>query len=152
RQAHQRGGGWVTHQGTSGTMTPAGAWIGRPIKRREDLRFLRGRARYVDDIVFPRMAHLAVVRSAHAHARLRGVRVAAARRSPGVIAVVTAQDLVGRIHPMPITVPEGDHVAQAPHPVLATEKVRYAGEPVAAVLAETRAAAVDGAALIEVDY
>jgi aerobic carbon-monoxide dehydrogenase large subunit len=142
----------VTHQGTSGTATPAGAWIGRPIKRREDPRFLRGQARYVDDIVFPRMAHLAVVRSAHAHARLRGIRVDAARRAPGVIAVTTAQELTGRIHPMPVNVPEGDHVAPAPHPVLATEKVRYVGEPVVAVLAETRAAAVDGAALVEIDY
>jgi aerobic carbon-monoxide dehydrogenase large subunit len=142
----------VTHQGASGTATPAGTWIGRPIKRREDLRFLRGQARYVDDIVLPRMAHLVVVRSAHAHARLREIRVDAARRSPGVIAVVTAQDLAGRIHPMPINIPEGDHVAPAPHPVLAAGKVRYVGEPVVAVLAETRAAAVDAAALVDIDY
>ncbi len=141
----------MTHQGASGTVTP-GAWIGRAIKRREDPRFLRGQARYVDDIVLPRMAHLAVVRSAHAHARLRGIRVDAARRAPMVIAVVTARDLAGRIHPMPVTVPEGDYVAPAPHPVLAAEKVRYVGEPIAAVLAETRAAAADAAALIEIDY
>ena len=132
-------------------MSPAGAWIGRPIKRREDVRFLRGKARYVDDIVLPRMAHLAVVRSTHGHARLRGIRVDAARRAPMVVAVVTAQDLAGRIHPMPVTVPEGDYVAPAPHPVLAAEKVRYVGEPVVAVLAETRAAAVDAAALVEID-
>lgn len=142
----------MTHQGTSGTATPAGTWIGRPIKRREDLRFLRGRARYVDDIVLPGMAHLVVVRSAHGHARLREIRVDAARRAPGVIAVVTAQDLAGRIHPMPINIPEGDQVAPAPHPVLAAEKVRYVGEPVVAVLAETRAAAADAAALVDIEY
>ena len=142
----------MTHRGTSETATPAGAWIGRPIKRREDLRFIRGQARYVDDMVLPRLAHLVVVRSAHAHARLGEIRVEAARRAPGVIAVVTAQDLQGRIHPMPVTVPEGDYVADAPHPVLAAGKVRYVGEPVVAVLAETRAAAVDAAALVEIDY
>ena len=142
----------MSHQ-PSGTITPAGAWIGRPIKRREDLRFLQGRARYVDDINLPNMAHLVVVRSPHAHARLRGVDVDRARRAPGVVAVVTAQDLAGRIHPMPINpLPQGDRLAPVPHPVLAAEKVRYVGEPVVAVLAETRAAAVDAGGLVEVDY
>jgi aerobic carbon-monoxide dehydrogenase large subunit len=141
----------MPHQ-PAGTMTPAGAWIGRPIKRREDLRFLQGRATYVDDIRLPRMAHLVIVRSPHAHARLRGINVDQARRAPGVAAVVTAQDLAGRIHAMPINIPPGDAVAPAPHPVLAAEKVRYVGEPVVAVLAESRAAAVDAAALVEIDY
>ncbi len=140
------------HHQASETTRPAGSWIGRPIKRREDLRFLQGQARYVDDIALPNMAYLAVVHSAHAHARLRGVKVDDARRAPGVIAVVTGQDLAGRIHPMPINVPQGDHAAPVPHPVLAAERVRYVGEPVVAVLAETGAAAVDAAALVDVDY
>jgi len=140
------------HHQPSGTMTPAGVWIGRPIKRREDLRFIQGRARYVDDITLPNMAHLVIVRSPHAHARLRDMRVDEARRGPGVVAVVTSQDLAGRIHPMPINPMQGDRIAPVPHPVLAAEKVRYVGEPVVAVLAETRAAAVDAAALVEVDY
>ncbi len=136
----------------SGTTHPAGSWIGRHLKRREDLRFIQGQARYVDDIVMPHMAYLAVVHSPHAHARLGRVNADSARRAPGVIAVVTAQDLAGRIHPLPVNVPKGDHVAPVPHPVLASERVRYVGEPLVAVLAETPAAAADAAALIEVDY
>ncbi len=130
----------------------AGSWVGRPIKRREDLRFLQGRARYVDDIALPGMAHLVVVRSPHAHARLGRINLERVRRASGVVAVVTAKDLEGRIHPMPINPLQGDRIAPVPHPVLAAEKVRYVGEPVVAVLAETRAAAVDAATLVGVDY
>src|ERR1700730_11579624 len=104
-------------------MTPPGAWIGRPIKRREDLRFIQGRAKYVDDITLPNMAHLVIVRSPHGHARLRAIHVDAARRAPGVIAIVTSQDLAGRIQAMPINPMQGDRVAAVPHPVLASEKV-----------------------------
>jgi len=131
---------------------PAGGWIGRPIKRREDVRFLRGQARYVDDIVLPGMAHLVVVCSTHPHARLRGVHVGGARRAPGVIAVVTGQDLAGRVAPAPLVPYDGARLAKVPHPVLAVGTVRYAGEPVAAVLADSRAAAVDAATLVDVDY
>ena len=138
-------------QHTSGTADPAGTWIGRPIKRREDLRFLQGRGRFVDDIVLPGMAHLVIVRSPHAHARLRGVRANAARRAPGVIAVVAAHDLTG-LQPMPVNPLTEAQVAQMPHPILAVEKVRYVGEPVAAVLAQDRTAAADAAGLVEVDY
>ena len=136
---------------TSGTADLAGTWIGRPIKRREDLRFLQGRARFVDDIVLPAMAHLVIVRSPHAHARERGVRADDARRAPGVIAVVAARDLTG-LQPMPVNPLTEAQVAQVPHPILAGEKVRYVGEPVAAVLAGDRTAAVDAAGLVDVDY
>jgi len=136
---------------TSGTADLAGTWIGRPIKRREDLRFLQGRARFVDDIVLPAMAHLVIVRSPHAHARVRGVRADDARRAPGVIAVVAARDLTG-LQPMPVNPLTEAQVAQVPHPILAAEKVRYVGEPVAAVLAQDRTAAADAAGLVEVDY
>ena len=103
---------------TSGTADLAGTWIGRPIKRREDLRFLQGRARFVDDIVLPAMAHLVIVRSPHAHARVRGVRADDARRAPGVIAVVAARDLTG-LQPMPVNPLTEAQVAQVPHPILA---------------------------------
>jgi carbon-monoxide dehydrogenase large subunit len=139
------------HHQASGTR-PAGSWVGRSIKRREDLRFLQGQARFVDDIVLPGMAHLVVVRSTHAHAHLRGVHVDDARRAPGVIAVVTAQDLAGKIGPMPVNPLKDAQLAQIPHPILAAGRVRYAGEPVVAVLAENRTAAVDAAKLVEVDY
>lgn len=127
-------------------------WVGRPIKRREDLRFLRGQARYVDDITLPGLLHMVVVRSPLAHARLREIRGEAALRSPGVVAVVTAQDLEGRVHPLPVNPAEQARIAPVPHPILARGKVRYVGEPVAAVLAESRPTAVDAAALVEVNY
>src|SRR5579864_1126586 len=132
--------------------SPATQWIGRPLKRREDLRFLRGRATYVGDMTLPGMAHLVIVRSTHGHARLRAVEADAARRAPGVMAVMTAQDLVGRIHPMPVNPLKDAEIAQIPHPVLAAGTVRYAGEAVAGILAESRAAAIDAARLVEIDY
>lgn len=122
------------------------------MRRREDPRFLRGQARYVDDIVLPQMAYLAVVRSAAAHARLRKVDVRAAAQGPGVLAVVVGADLAGSLSPVPPNAVEGAHVAPVPHPVLAQGRVRYVGEPVAAALAETRAAAEDAASLIDIEY
>lgn len=128
-----------------------GLWIGRPLKRREDVRFIQGQGRYVDDIVLPNMTHLVVVRSPHAHARIARINVSRASRAPGVVAVVTAPDLDG-VHPLPIVPLKDDFIAPAPHALLASGKVRYVGEPVAAVLAETHAAAEDAVALVEVDY
>jgi len=77
-------------------------WIGRPIKRREDERFLRGRGRYVDDLTIPGMLHMVVVRSSQAHARLRHIRTDEAKGVPGIVGVVTAQDLLGKVRPMPL--------------------------------------------------
>lgn len=127
-------------------------WIGRPVRRREDPRFLRGQARYLDDIVLPGMAHMVVVRSPMAHALLRKVDVAAARRSSGVLAVVTAADLAGTVRPAPPNPVEGAEVAAVPHPVLASGAVRYVGEPVAAILAQTLPAAQDAAEHVAVEY
>jgi len=127
-------------------------WIGRPLKRREDVRFLRGQARYVDDLTLPRLGHLVILRSTVAHARLRAVHLEEARRAPGVIAVVTGQDLAGQVHPLPVNVPEPARIAQIPNPVLAGDVVRYVGEPIAGVLAESRAAAEDAAGRVEVEY
>lgn len=127
-------------------------WVGRPVRRREDPRFLRGQARFLADISLAGMLHQVVVRSPHAHARLLGIRTEAALRSPGVVAVVTAADLTGRVGAFPIGTTEGARAADIPHPLLADGKVRYVGEPVAAVLADNRAAAVDAAELVEVEY
>jgi aerobic carbon-monoxide dehydrogenase large subunit len=127
-------------------------WVGRPLTRREDDAILRGRATYVDNLVLPGMAHMVAVRSPVAHARIGPVEVAAARRAPGVLAVLTAADLAGRVGPMPVAALEGAEVADTPIPLLAADRVRFAGEPVAAVVAETRAAARDAAELVEVDY
>ncbi|MDI6771509.1 MAG: xanthine dehydrogenase family protein molybdopterin-binding subunit [bacterium] len=127
-------------------------WVGRPVRRREDPRFLRGQARYLADISLAGMLHLVVVRSPHAHARLLGIRTEAALRSPGVVSVVTAAELAGRVGAYPIGAIEGARAADTPHPLLADGKVRYVGEPVAAVLADSRAAAVDAAELVEAEY
>jgi len=129
-----------------------GRWIGKPLRRKEDGRFLRGQARYVDDLHLPGMLHLVVVRSPHAHARIREIRVEAARAVPGVVRVLTARDLEGRLGAYGLAGVEGTHVEPVPHPILAGDRVRYVGEPVAAVVAETRAAAEDAAGLVEVDY
>jgi len=129
-----------------------GRWVGRPLRRGEDARLLRGEARFVDDVTLPGSLHLVVIRSTLPHALLRAVRTQAAAGSPGVVRVVTGEDLAGRARPLPFLVPAGARVASAPHPILARGRTRYVGEPVAAVLAETRAAAEDAAARVSVEY
>jgi aerobic carbon-monoxide dehydrogenase large subunit len=124
--------------------------VGRPVRRREDARILRGGTRYLDDIDPPGAAHVAFVRSPFAHARIGGVEVPDALE--GVVAVIIAADLEGRIGDLPVQGFEGGRVSAEGHPVLAGEEVRYSGQPVAAVLAESRALAEDAAELIEVDY
>lgn len=134
-------------------MDPTNAsWIGRPLKRREDPRLLLGQGRYVDDLVLPGMVHMVVVRSPFAHARLGKIHPEAALQVPGVLGVVTGEDLAGQVRPMPINPAENATIAPAPHPLLAAGKVRYVGEPVAAVLAEAKASAEDAAHLVEVEY
>jgi carbon-monoxide dehydrogenase large subunit len=124
--------------------------IGRPLRRREDLPLLRGQGCYVDDLDPPGLAHAAFVRSHHARARILDIRLP--DRAPGLLHVLTAADLTGRAHPLPVAAPEGVHVEDVPHPILASEEVRYAGQPVAAVVAESRAQAVDAAELVQVEY
>jgi aerobic carbon-monoxide dehydrogenase large subunit len=128
------------------------SWVGRPLRRREDEAILRGRATYVDNLAPPGTVHMVAVRSPLAHARLGAVEVAAARRAPGVLAVLTGADLAGLVGPMPVNAVEGAAIAHAPVPLLAAGRVRFAGEPVAVVAAATRAAATDAAELVEVDY
>ena len=133
-----------------GAGLSAGRFVGRPVRRREDERILRGRTRYIDDIDPPGAAHVAFVRSPFAHARVGGVGVPDGLE--GVFGVITAADLEGRAGDLPVQGFEGGEVSVEGHPVLAGEEVRYAGQPVAAVLAESRALAEDAAELIEVDY
>ncbi len=121
--------------------------VGSPVTRREDARILRGEGRYVDDIDLPGQAHVAFVRSPFAHARIGGVA-----KPEGALLVLTAADLPELGPLAPAMSPPGMHVTQTPHPVLAADEARYAGQPVAAVVAETRALAEDLAELVEVDY
>ena len=125
-------------------------FVGRAIRRREDERVLRGEAHYVDDIELPRMAHVAFVRSPHAHARVGAITVGELPR--GVLAVMTAADLAGRVQPFPRMTVDDVEVTDEQHPILAIDEVRYVGQPVAAVVAETRALAEDGAEAVDVDY
>jgi CO/xanthine dehydrogenase Mo-binding subunit len=122
------------------------SWVGRSLRRREDDRFLRGAGAYVDDLTRPGMLHAAFVRSPYARARVLAVTADAA--APPAL-LVTAADLPAAS--LPVQAPPGVTVADAPHPLLSDE-VRYVGQPVAMVLADSVAAAVDAAALVEVDY
>jgi carbon-monoxide dehydrogenase large subunit len=121
------------------------------VKRVEDPRLLRGQGRYLDDVRSDRALHVAFVRSPHAHARLGRVDAAAARALPGVVAVVTADDL-GAIEPLRSDATAADVCRTTDWPVLATGRVRYVGEAVAAVVAADRYTAADAAALVDVEY
>src|SRR5438067_7197862 len=126
--------------------TPLKGNIGDSIKRKEDDRFIRGRGNYLDDIALPGMLHMAIHRSPFAHARIRSINTDAAQAVPGVVAVVTGALLAQhKLAWMPTL--SGDTQA-----VLATDKVRFQGQEVAAVIAETRAAADDAVGLLDVEY
>src|SRR6185369_653077 len=132
-------------------------FIGQSVKRREDYRFLTGSGNYTDDIVLPQQSHASFVRSPHAHARIRSIDKAAALKAPGVIAVFTGDDIAAaKINGLPcgwlITDVNGQPMKEPPHPVLAQGKVRYVGDHVAVVIAETYFQAKDAAELVEVDY
>jgi aerobic carbon-monoxide dehydrogenase large subunit len=127
-----------------------GRLVGRPLPRREDARILSGRSEFLDDLHPAGLAHLAFVRSPYAHARVLSVRPP--ERASGLLAVLSARELERRTRPLPIQTPEGAHVADEPHPLLASGEARYAGQPVAAVVAESRALAEDAAELVEVEY
>jgi carbon-monoxide dehydrogenase large subunit len=125
--------------------------IGRSVRRVEDERFLTGQGRYVGDLVVPGMVHLAFARSPHAHARLGAVDTAAAAGAPGVAACVTGEDLRGRVRP--VRAPSRMKTyTPTDFPALALGKVRYAGEAVVAVAADSRYAAEDAVDRIRVAY
>jgi carbon-monoxide dehydrogenase large subunit len=129
-------------------MTPS--FVGAPLARREDARVLRGETRYLDDIRRPGQAHVAFVRSPHAHARI--IEISVPSRADGLIATFTAADLAD-LRPFPVTRPAGTEVSDSEaHPVLASDEVRYAGQPVVAVVAGSRAMAEDIAELVEIEY
>ena len=130
--------------------------LGRSINRLEDERFVQGRGRYVDDIVAPNALHGVVVRSTHAHARIGSIDADAARRMPGVAAVLTGLELASdQIGPLPCAVPGipmSRPLVVPPCHALARDMVRYVGEPVAFVVAESAGAARDAADAVVVDY
>jgi len=125
------------------------AWVGRPLRRFEDERLLLGKGQYLEDLARPRMAHVVLIRSPHAHARLTDVDLQAARGLPGIVAVVTADDLQS-FGSIPAALPGNRAVPE--HPVLARDVVRFAGEPVVAVVAERLDQAQDAATAVTVSY
>lgn len=131
--------------------------IGQPVRRLEDDALLTGAGRFIDDLVLPGAAHVAFVRSPHVHARLGEIDTAAARAAPGVLAVYVAADLaaagVGPLQPvLGQKNRDGSAPRATPRPVLASGVVRFVGEPVAMVVAESARAARDAAERVEVDY
>ena len=127
--------------------------FGSGIKRREDPRLITGSATYTDDVKLPGLTYAMFVRSPYAHARITSINVDAARQAPGVIAVFTGQDTKDKLVPVPCAWnPPNCDLKIPPHPQLAWEKVRYVGDAVAMVVAETRAQARDAVDLVEVDY
>jgi len=129
--------------------SPAARWVGQAVRRREDPRLLAGRGRYVDDVTMPGLLHAAFVRSPVARGVIRGIDTSAARDLPGVVAVYTAADLnePGRPFWKTMTGPTG----QPPHRLLAEGDVRFTGDVMALVVAESRYLAEDGAELVDVD-
>jgi len=128
--------------------------IGAPLKRREDARFITGKGRYLDDIQMPGMAYLAILRSPYAHARIRSIDTAAAKAMPGVVAVYTGADIP--YNPLPMAWPAGGSAGlqnnvNSPRS-LATDDVKWTGEGVAAVVADTPELAQDALEHIAVDW
>ena len=127
--------------------------FGSGIRRREDPRLITGRASYTDDITLPGMVHAAILRSPYAHATINSIDVSGAETQPGVIAVYTGEDTEGKLGDLPCAwlIPNSD-LKTPPHPVIAKDKVRYVGDAVAVVVAESRYQAEDALEHIFVDY
>ena len=139
--------------------------IGQPVRRKEDARLVTGRGAFGDDITLPGQAYAAFVRSPHGHARLRAIDAREALKAPGVIAVFTGADVARaglrpiphrpvptNPHEVPLKSPDGSPFFVSTHASLPVERARFAGEPVAMVVAETVAAARDGAERVHVEY
>jgi carbon-monoxide dehydrogenase large subunit len=138
-------------------MAPRDDGIGASVRRREDLRFLTGRGMYTDDINRPGQLHAYILRSPHPHAELGAVDTSKAAKAKGVVAVFTGADMAkDNVGGLPcgwaIKFKDGSPMKEPPHPPLAVGRVRYVGDQVAVVIADSREAAKDAAELIEVDY
>ncbi len=147
------------------SQSATGAGIGQPVRRMEDKRLITGQGRFSDDMNLPGQVHAVMLRSPHAHARIKSIDIENAMAAPGVLAVLTGKDLLADglkpiphipllAHPAEIQPvnSDGSPMFTAPHYPLAIDKVRYVGEAIAVVVARTIAAAKDGAEQVEVDY
>ena len=128
-------------------------YIGAPVPRREDRKLLTGQGSFLDNMTLPGMLWMALVRSPYPHARIVSVDVAAAAQAPGVVAAYSGHDLAGEwAGPLPCAWPVTEDIAMPPHWPVAQDKARYEGDAVAVVVAESRAAAVDAAELVAVEW
>ncbi len=130
--------------------------IGQPVPRKEDPTLLRGQGRYTDDLNQPGQAYAVMVRSSHGHGRIRAIDTTEAKALPGVLGVFTGADLLAAgFGPMPSGAAsknrDGSDMAKPVQPPLTTDKVRFVGDPVAVVVAETAKQARDGAEAVFVD-
>jgi aerobic carbon-monoxide dehydrogenase large subunit len=128
------------------------SYIGRSVPRPNLARLSQGRAQFVSDVVLPRMAHVAFVRSPHPHARIKGINASTAKAAPGVIAVVTGAELSKVITPWVGVLTHLKGIKSAPQHAIAVDRACWAGEAVCAVVARTRAEAEDGCELVQVEY
>src|SRR5690242_4092880 len=134
----------------SGSALSPAKWVGQPIQRKEEDRLVRGKGIFVDDQKLTGMLHICFVRSTYAHAKITRVDVSKAAAFPGVVCTLTGAEVKGLVQPFIEIGPDvGQKIADYP---MAFDKVVYQGEPVAAVVAETRMIAEDAAELVEVDY
>ena len=134
-----------------------GEGIGAAVKRREDKRFLLGKGQYTDDIQVYGQTHAYFLRSHHAHAKIVSIDATEARKAPGVVAILTGEDVAAdKLGGIPtgwlIHNKDGSPMAEPPHPALALGVVRHVGDPVVMIIAETRAQAKDAAQLVDVEY
>ena len=138
----------------------SGKYVGATVRRREDPRLLTGAGRYIDDVRVGGCLYAAIVRSPHAHARLMAVRLDAARRHPGVVACFAFADLEAALRPLltagvpppPLQERVGFEMRIARQFPLATGKVRYVGDPIAVVIADTPSTGEDALALVEAEF
>src|SRR5215475_3870731 len=138
------------HNNDQWSLTKFG--IGQPVLRSEDPVLVRGEGRFTDDVSLPRQAYAVIVRSRHAHGVIRSIATDAARQMKGVLGIYTAPDLGahGKIKwIVPFKSPYGSEMKKPPRHALATDKVRYVGDPVAIVVAETLLQAKDAAEAVE---
>ena len=131
--------------------------IGAAVRRKEDFRFITGKGQYTDDVVRPGETRAVFVRSPHAHAKIKSIDISAAKKMPGVVAVLTgaqlATDKIGNlICGWMIHSKDGSPMKMAPHPALASGKVNHVGDAVAVVIARDAAQARDAAEKVKVDY
>src|SRR5215469_5563432 len=131
--------------------------VGQSVKRTEDLRLVTGQGQYTDDIRFPKETYAALLRSPHGHAKITSLDVSAARAAPGVVDVLTQDDVdAAGARPMPCVAPvpsrDGSPPKQTPKLLLANKQVTFVGEAIAMVIAETYAQAKDALELINVEY